>query len=314
MIHTPRIVILALVFFAVLSASTVSAQTGTDPNWVYYVGNEYEVIPNVTYSKASAQDLKLDLYIPNGVSAQNATVMYIHGGGWVWGDKEGSVLYLLPYLALGLSVVNVEYRLAATSLAPAAVEDCRCALRWIIQNASKYKLNPDKIIVTGDSAGGHLALMTGMLPVSAGFDHKCSTDEDSRWTSGKETQTKVAAIINWFGITDVSDLLEGVNAKHYAIEWFGSMKNREDLAKQLSPINYVRPGLPPTLSIHGDADPVVPYSHALRIHELLNKSGVANQLITIPGGKHGGFTRAQMLKAYDDIREFLQKYKLLNTQ
>src|SRR5215217_6238903 len=188
--------------------------------------------------------------------------MFIHGGGWVEGAKEVDVLNLLPYLSLKFAVVNVGYRLGRTSLAPAAVEDCRCALRWIERNAKQFNLDTTRIVLTGISAGGHLALITGMLPPLNVFDRQCPTDDSVRWNSGAETQPKVAAIVNVFGITDVADLLEGRNAKHYAIEWFGSMGGRTELARQVSPINHVRAGGPPVITIHGDADDIVPYSHA----------------------------------------------------
>ena len=126
-------------------------------------------------------------------------MIYIHGGGWVGGDRNGAFLNAVPYLEMGWAVVNVSYRLARVSLAPAAVEDCRCALRWVISKAKDYNFDISKLVVTGHSAGGHLSLMTGMLPASAGLDRQCPGNEE----------LKVAAIINWFGITDVGDLLEG---------------------------------------------------------------------------------------------------------
>jgi dipeptidyl aminopeptidase/acylaminoacyl peptidase len=116
---------------------------------------------------------------------------------------------------------------------------------------------------------------------------------------------KVAAVINWFGITDVLDMLEGPNTRAYAVSWLGSLPGREDLAKRLSPLSYVRPGLPPILTIHGDADKIVPYSQAVRLHQALAKAGVKNQLLTIAGGGHGVFTTEQELNAFDVIRTFL---------
>src|SRR5262249_33512934 len=121
---------------------------------------------------------------------------------------------------------------------------------------------------------------------------------------------KVAAIVNWFGITDVVDLLDGSNMKGYAVAWLSSMTNREEIARRVSPLTYVRSGLPPIITIHGDADPVVPYSHAVRLQEALNKAGVPNQLVTIPGGKHGGFSKDETLRAFTAIREFLSKHGL----
>lgn len=130
----------------------------------------------------------------------------------------------------------MEYRIARNSLEPAAVEDCRCALRWATANAKQYILDASKFVLTGTSAGGHLGLITGMLPAQSVFDRQCPAADSIRWAKATEPEAKVAAIINWFGITDVADLIDGANAKHYAIEWFGSMGNRQELARQVSPI------------------------------------------------------------------------------
>ena len=227
---------------------------------------------------------------PRMSSGPTPTLIYIHGGGWTGGDRQAAFFNTMPYLEMGWAVVNVSYRLARISLAPAAVEDCRCALRWVISKAKDYNFDVNKLVVTGNSAGGHLALTTGMLPASAGLERQCPGNEE----------LKVAAIVNWYGITDVGDLLDGPNMKTYAVTWLSSLTNRYEIAKRVSPLEYVRPGLPPILTIHGDADPTVPYSHGTRLHEALNKAGVPNQLLTIPGGKHGGFTREETLT---DLRD-----------
>lgn len=289
---------------------SVWAQTASSGEWADHVADDYDVLPNITYSTANKSDLKLDLYLPHNRRSPVPTLIFIHGGGWVEGMKETDVLHLLPYLSLGWAVINVEYRLGRDSLAPAAVEDCRCALRWVNRHAKEFKLDTSKIVLTGASAGGHLALLTGMLPTPNVFDHRCPTDEDMRWNGGDEPPMKVAAIINWFGITDVTDLINGPNSKHYAIEWLGSLGNREELARQVSPINYVRAGLPPILTVHGDADDVVPFTHATRLHAALEKAGVPNQLVTIRGGKHGGFSRQDVLNSYAAIKKFLSQYNI----
>jgi acetyl esterase/lipase len=264
------------------------------------LSNRYRIVPNITYVTANNWDAKLDVYVPREAAAPNPTLIYIHGGGWVGGSKETSWLQLLPYLEAGWSVVNVEYRLARVSLAPAAVEDCRCALRWVIRNAKQYNFDTTRLVVTGHSAGGHLSLTTGMLQPSAGLDRECPGSEE----------LKVAAIVNWFGISDVVDLLDGPNMKEYAVAWLSSMTSREEVARRVSPLTYVRSGLPPIITIHGDADPTVPYTHAVRLQEALTKAGVPNQLVTIPGGKHGGFSHDETVRAYAAIREFLNKHNL----
>ena len=261
----------------------------------------YRAIPNITYLTANNYEAKLDLYQARGQAVPQPTVLYFHGGGWTAGSKESNILALLPYFEMGFNVVNVEYRLARVSLAPAAVEDCLCALRWVIHNAKEYNIDTSRIVLTGNSAGGHLALTTGMIPPSAGLDRQCPGPEE----------LKVAAIVNWYGITDVADLLDGPNMKVYAVTWLGSRENRKEIAGRVSPLTYVRPGLPPILSIQGDADPTVPYSHSVRLHAALEKAGVPNKLITVPGGLHGNFKPEEYPHLYTEIRDFLAKHNLV---
>ncbi len=308
-------VLALLVVLWVLSVPRFGLGQAPDSDkWADYVAGDYNILPNITYAIANNTELKLDLYLPKNQSEPHPTLILFHGGGWVAGQKERNVLFLLPYLSLRWAAINVEYRLAQNAPAPAAVEDCRCALRWAFYHAKEYNLNASKFVLTGTSAGGHLALITGMLPATSIFDHQCPTPDSIRWKEGTEPGIKVAAIINWSGITDVADLLDGSNAKHYAIEWFGSMSNREELTRQVSPINYVRNGLPPIITIHGDKDDIVPYNQAVKLHAALDKAGVPNQLATIRGAGHGGFNRQNLVDSYAAIREFLRKNNLLKPE
>ena len=146
-------------------------------------------------------------------------------------------------------------------------------------------------------------MTTGLIPASAGLDRQCPGTEE----------LKVAAIVDWYGITDVADLLDGENMRTYAVQWLGSMPNRVEIAKRVAPLTYVRAGIPPLISIQGDADPVVPYSHSVRLQEALKKAGIDHELVTIPGGKHGNFTRAENQRAYAAIKTFLAKHGLIST-
>ena len=279
------------------------AQLPPAAEWAVHATNEYQVFPNITYLVASNWEAKLDVYKRRDAAGPQPTLIFFHGGGWVQGSKEASLMSLVPWFEMGWNVVNVEYRLAKISLAPAAVEDCLCALRWVIRNAKQYGFDTNKIVMSGGSAGGHLALTTAMIPASAGLDRECPGTEE----------LKVAAVVDWYGITDVADLLDGANMKTYAVQWMGSMPNRVEIARRVSPLTYVRAGLPPVISIQGDQDPVVPYSHSVRLQDALKKVAVDGELVTIPGGKHGGFTRAENLRAYQAIKAFLAKHGLVAT-
>lgn len=285
------------VLLAVASIPSAIAQLSPAASWATHSANEYQVFPNLTYLTASNYELKLDIYKRRDATGPQPTLIFIHGGGWVAGTKEQSLMAVMPWFEMGWNVVNVEYRLGKVAPAPAAVEDCLCALRYIATQAKTYDIDTTRLVVTGESAGGHLALTTGMIPESAGLDRQCSGAPLPR----------VAAIIDWYGIVDVNDLLDGDNRKTYAVQWLGSLPNREEIARRVSPLTYVRPGLPPVLAIQGDADPTVPYQHSVRLTAALTKAGVANQLVTIPGGKHGGFTPEERTRIYVAIRAFLAK-------
>jgi len=239
---------------------------------------------------------KLDLYLPTD-SGPHALLIYFHGGGWEHGSKEMIVPTVLPYLEMGFAVANVEYRLTREAPAPAAVEDARCAVRWLVQHADHYHLDTARIVLSGGSAGAHLALMAGMLRESDGLDGACA--------SGPEPH--IAAILDRFGITDVQELIAGPRRQHWAAEWIGVRPDADALARRLSPMTYVRAGLPPIVIVHGDADRSVPYSQSVRLHEALDRVGVPNLLITVPGGGHANhnFSDAEMIRIQRETEAFL---------
>src|ERR1043165_8800991 len=141
------------------------------------LAHNYVSIPDIVYVTAQGYQAKLDLYRPTS-AAPAPVVVFIHGGGWVAGTKEQVALGTLPFMEMGFAVVNVEYRLAKNSLAPAAVEDCLCVLHWLGRHAQEFKLDLNKVVVSGASAGAHRALTTAMIPTAAGFEKECANDDD----------------------------------------------------------------------------------------------------------------------------------------
>jgi acetyl esterase/lipase len=255
---------------------------------------EFPTERNIRYSPYP--ETVLDVMQPRDPALKDRPgVIVIHGGGWVYGDKESMVdTYCVPFLEHGFVVANVEYRLAKIATAPAAITDVLNAAKWFSDHASQYKVDPKKIVVMGNSAGGHLALMAGMAPADTDLG----------------PVTKLAAVVNFFGITDVGDQLGGAHRQDYAVAWVPEQNGRLDIARHVSPMTYVRKDVPPILTLHGDADPVVPYEHAVMLTNALKKVGAKAELITVGGGGHG-FSPAQMNELWPQIFKFLKKQKML---
>jgi acetyl esterase/lipase len=266
------------------------------------IATGYRVEPDVIYLSVGGWNGKLDLYLPRRPKGVLPTAILFHGGGWVTGTKDEISLDVLPYLAMGFAVVNVDYRVARVATAPAAVEDSRCALRWVIRHAPQYGFDPARLVMVGSSAGAHLALMAALAPASAGFDGLCPGNEPMA----------VAAVVNFFGIVDVADLIAPPHPRDFAVGWIGPAPDAPARAARVSPLNYVTKGAPAVLTLHGEADPVVPYSQATRLHQALDRAGVPNRLVPIQGGGHGDFDGNEVLRASRVVREFLFKRGLIS--
>jgi acetyl esterase/lipase len=308
--------IVAVLVASLLASKLLAQQLDPTTKWATIAEYEDTVSLNVVYQKANNIEVRLDVITAGPRAVVRPTLIYFHGGGWMLGSKEGTLFYMLPYLAHGMDTVNVEYRMTSQSVAPAAVEDARCALYWVYSHAAQYGFDTSKLVVSGHSAGGHLALLTGLLQPGDGFDNSCwRSGED--WRQPRPSDVKVAAIVNFFGPTDVAKLIGGPTTREYAVDWFAGVANPEELARRLSPITYAHPGVPPVITISGDNDSVVPYTQEVTLHEALDRAGVPNQLLTIHGGGHGStppfvWTREQNLEAQEAVFLFLEKQKILS--
>jgi acetyl esterase/lipase len=219
----------------------------------------------------------------------------MHGGPPSGGTKDGALTSFMPYLELGWNVINVENRQPGVTLAPAALQNSLCAVRWSMQNAGRLNVDVNKLVLSGASSGAWFAVAGGLGVRPDGWSDACP--------GGGEP--KLAAVVNWYGNWDLADVLQGPNSKDYAPDWVRGLPNPMELARLLSPLP-LHPGVPPVISIHGDADPTVPYTQSVRFHEALQKAGVPQKLITIPGGKHGGFSREENERAYKEVETFLK--------
>ncbi len=281
----------ALAAIVLLAATPVAAQAPTDPATPVSV-KAPEATKDVVYLQASGKDLHLDVYRNTAFKGPRPVLVYIHGGAWWKGEKPAGWGGFRAYLAAGFSVVTVEYRLTDVAPAPAAVQDVRCALSWVKANAKAYGFDTRRIVPYGTSAGGHLALMAGMLPKSNDIDPPACRD-----------QPTAAAILDFYGPYHLRPDLPGAFKSPSTARWIG--EGSEALWTTMSPATYVRRNQPPVFIVHGDADPTVPYEASTSLKADLDKAGVPNRFHPVSGGVHGKFPKEEQDKIEREVLDFL---------
>lgn len=248
----------------------------------------------IELSYGDSEKQKIDFY--PGTSKK--VLVWIHGGGWLYGDKRASrwIERLEKFFPINedLNIFMVGYRLGRNT-APQAAEDVLCAYKFIEQEISKRDLSSEDITIMGFSSGGHLALMTGLMN-SKGSGHECIAKKSP------------AAIINFFGITDIEKnyyfLKENNAFLNFVSWWADSEESILKISNKYSPVNLVSENSPPTITVHGDKDTLVGYDQALILKEIM---GDKNQLVTVEGGGHWRFSEDQNKKIKIEIDRFMKK-------
>ncbi len=282
-----------------LSSLSVLAQSDTVYKPVDFPTG-YTAQIDVVYAKVNGWDGRMDLYIATQSATPTPIVINIHGGGWNKGVKESQTGFN-SFFKAGYAVANVEYRLTGQATAPAAVEDVRCALAYIVRNAKSLNVDVNKIVIMGGSAGGHLALMAGLLGNDNRFDANCKGVKNM----------KVAAIIDKYGITDVWDWGYGKNlTSKSAMRWLGDKAQDAAFAATVSPLSYLSKNSPPIYIVHGNADPTVPYQQSVELFKKLQELGVQSKFVTVEGGLHGKFTKEKNSEINKDIMDFLKSLRI----
>ena len=250
---------------------------------------------NVVYTKVNSWEGKMDLYLPPNLGKPNPIIINIHGGGWNKGVKESQTGFN-SFFKSGFAIANIEYRLTGQATAPAAIEDARCALIYIIKNAEALNIDKNKIVIQGSSSGGHLALMAGLMGNNNKFDGNCKGVEN----------VKVAAIIDKYGITDVWDWAYGptITSKS-ATQWLGAKAKDSVFARSVSPLYNISKQSPPVFIVHGNSDPTVPYTQSVDLHEKLMATGVYTEFETVEGGLHGKFSKERNNELNKSIINFI---------
>src|ERR1700730_1545780 len=242
---------------------------------------------DVQFAEVDGVRLTLDAYIPDGSGPFPAAVL-VHGGGWVAGDKQEYITYIFqPLSDAGFAWFSINYRLAPQYKFPAEADDVEAAVRFVKAHAAKYKIDPRRIALIGESAGGHLVSYVG---------------------ARNRPDSRVAAVVSLYGIHDfISACVEWKPVPAEVLQLFGITEIDADAAPILlkaSPVVYIKRDMAPFLLIHGSKDEDVPHAQSVEMCRKMKEAGARCDLITIEGAPHG-------MNHWEPVPEFLRYKQVL---
>jgi acetyl esterase/lipase len=279
------------VLFSALVLIAGSALRAADP-----IPDNVIFEPGIEYAVAGGEHLQLDLARPKDVGGLHPAIVCIHGGGFRAGKREGYDKLCVTLAGSGYVAVTVTYRLAPAFPFPAAIYDCKAAVRWLRANAAKYQIDPERIGVTGGSAGGHLAQFLGVTMGVKEFEGDGGNLDQS---------SNVACVVNFYGPSDFTKSYgKSVDAAEVLPLWLGGdLEHALPAHIRSSPLNWVTPDAAPTLICHGTNDDHVAYEQGVWMRDRLKECGVEVELLTLEGAGHG-FKGADADKAQSALLDF----------
>ena len=257
---------------AALAANTLAQQQSP-----LVVPDNVTLETDVAYLQAGDYPVTLDIAVPTGLSKPVPAVVHIQGGGFWQGTKNAG--HAIRYAKKGFIGVSINYRLSGVAPFPAAVQDCKAAIRWLRANANKYKIDPDRIGVWGTSAGGNLVAMLG----TSGGDSYLEG-----YGGNAEFSSDVQAVVDHFGPTNFLKMgdrqlkRDSVESRYLG----GRVGGLPDQVRRASPISYVDQNDPPMLIIHGKNDSTVIFNQSELLHATLEKAGVTTKLVPVENAEH----------------------------
>lgn len=238
-----------------------------------------EVLRDLQYVEDGHERHRLDLYLPQKAEGQLPLLVWIHGGAWQAGSKNGCPA--VSFVGKGYAVASINYRLSQNAVFPAQIEDCKAAIRWLRAQAKKYHLDPDHVGVWGASAGGHLVALLGTSGNVKEFEGEGGNLDQS---------SRVQCVVDWFGPSDLVTMGGGHNNPGSPESRLigGAIQENLEKARQASPVTYVSKDSAPFLIMHGDKDNVVPLGQSEALADALKKAGVEVKLQIVTDNGHGG--------------------------
>jgi acetyl esterase/lipase len=235
---------------------------------------------DIVFGKVGTTELKLDLALPQTGDGPFPAIVCLHFGGWIRGDRQQMRTTLLAFARKGFVAISPDYRLAPRHPFPAALEDCKAAVRWLRGNADRYRVEPSKIGAFGVSSGGHLACLLGVTRKEDGLEGEGSNAEES---------SAVQAVVSFFAPTDLTQPVWNKELREKQLEPFlgGSAEEKAEVYRRASPITYVHKDAPPFLFVHGTADAIVPIQQSEDMVDKLQRAGVSARLLRVENEGHG---------------------------
>lgn len=232
----------------------------------------------VVYGQAGSGGRDLALSLLAGEPGERRTgVLLLHGGGWRAGDRAAMLPIADDLARRGHVAASASYRLVDEAPWPAPLEDTKCAVRWMRTHAADIGVDPDRIVIAGGSAGGHLAALVALTPGR--------WEGDGGW---HDVSSAVWAAALYNPVLDLRTDTGGPAAAAAAAHMlFGTVEPRPAAVTDASPITHITRSAPPILTRVGDADEIAPAERCRAFHALLDTANVANTLEILPGAGHG---------------------------
>jgi len=257
-----------------------------------------EVRADLPYAGTDNVRQSLDLFLPKERDSDEPLplIIWIHGGGWRGGSKNGGIGQVGPLVSTGRYVgASVGYRLSDEAIWPAQIHDCKAAVRWLRANADEYGIDPDRIGVWGSSAGGHLVAMLGVSGDVPQLEGEVGGSSD--------VSSCVQCVVDYYGPTDFLSMNNfDSNIDHDAVDSpesllvGGAIHENKDAVRNASPLTYVSENDPPFLIVHGTADNLVPIDQSDQLVAALEEANQNVTYVKIEGGGHGRFASDELLE------------------